>query len=121
MIIRTAVATVSLALALTLAPPAKAQDLELTPAIVEQINLVAKLTDYGVAREDPLLLLAAARMLADLEDAIPASAEPIGREVLVAKARQLAGDQPLDDLISAISEEASRGLCHGPGTYYGCF
>ena len=55
----------SIALAAFLAVPAGtalAQDNNLTPAVVEQLDMVNKLIALGDARKDPLLLLAAASL-----------------------------------------------------------
>ena len=103
--------------------PAMAQEeMQLTPGAVEQIDLVAKLTNYGMARNDPLLLLAAARIIATIDGERAADAEPMGTADLVAKAKELAGDNPaIGPLADMIEGEASRGLCYGPGTVYGCF
>jgi len=103
--------------------PVAAQDkMALTPGSVEQIDLAAKLTNYGVARNDPILLLAAARVLATLDKEAAEAAAPMSARELAAKVKELAGaDAALGKLAHAVSEESARGLCHGPGTYYGCF
>jgi len=103
--------------------PVAAQDkMALTPGSVEQIDLAAKLTNYGVARNDPILLLAAARVLATLDKEAAEAAAPMSARELAAKAKELAGaDAALGKLADTVSEESARGLCHGPGTYYGCF
>lgn len=94
----------------------------LTPGIVEQIDIAAKLTNYGVERGDPLLLLAAAKMIATLSPEAAASATPLTPAELVEKAKSVsAGSAEIAKLADDISAEASRGLCYGPGTYYGCF
>lgn len=108
-------------LSLFLATSGQAQDNELTPGIVEQIDIAAKLTNYGMAREDPLLLLAAAKLLAGLAPEAAASAPAMGLDELVAKAKEFAGDEAIDAMAESITDESSRGLCHGPGTVYGCF
>jgi hypothetical protein len=106
-----------------LAFPAAAQDkMALTPGAVEQIDLAAKLTNYGIARNDPLLLLAAAKVIAALDADSAPDAPAMGTEDLVAKARELGGgNAAIGSLADEIDGEASRGLCHGPGTVYGCF
>ncbi len=111
------------AAAVLLVSPSLAQDeIKLTPGVVEQIDMAAKLTNYGVARNDPLLLLAAARLIATLDGDRAADAEPMGAGDLVAKAKELGSDNPaIGSLAEMIDGEASRGLCHGPGTVYGCF
>lgn len=115
-------------LAVTLAGPsmALAQDKPaqggqaLTPGIVEQLDVVSKLTNYGIERKDPLLLLAAARLATTVAPEAAASADALGADALIAKAREIGG-AGIDALADAVASESSRGLCHGPGTVYGCF
>lgn len=107
--------------AVVVASPGQAQEAELTPGIVEQIDIAAKLTNYGMERQDPLLLLAAAKVLAGLTPDAAAGAPAMSTEELLAKAREFASDDAIGSLADAISDEATRGLCYGPGTVYGCF
>jgi len=102
---------------------ALAQDkMELTPGSVEQLDLAATLTNYGIERNDPLLLLAAARILKTLDPAAAESATAMSADDLIAKAREIAGGKNgVDAVAAAITGETSKGLCHGPGTVYGCF
>lgn len=94
----------------------------LTPGIVEQIDIAAKLTNYGVERNDPVLLLAAAKMIATLSPEAAASTSPLTPAELVEKAKSVsAGSAEIAKLADDISAEVSRGLCYGSGTYYGCF
>lgn len=107
--------------AVVVTSPGQAQETELTPGIVEQIDIAAKLTNYGMERQDPLLLLAAARVLSALTPDAAAGASAMSTEELLAKAKELASDDAIGALADTISDEATRGLCHGPGTVYGCF
>ena len=119
-ILATAAAAVLATIAI--ASPGQAQDAELTPGIVEQIDIAAKLTNYGVERSDPLLLLAAAKLIATLSPEAATSTSPLTPAELVDKARSVsAGSAEIAKLADDISAEVSRGLCYGPGTYYGCF
>ena len=116
------VAAGMLATTLPLAPALAQEKQPLTPGIVEQLNLASKLTNYGLEREDPFLLLAAARLLSTIDPAAAASQEPISAEELIAKAREMSGDRQSVNLVADdVEEEVSRGLCYGPGTVYGCF
>lgn len=105
------------------AGPALAADrMDLTPGAVEQIDTAARLTNYGIDRNDPLLLLAAAKLLAGLDTEAAPVAAAMSPAHLIAKAKELGkGDAGIDALANAIADEAARGLCHGPGTVYGCF
>lgn len=107
---------------LAAAPAFAADKMQLTPGAVEQIDTAAKLTNYGIDRNDPLLLLAAARLLSGLDaDAAPVAA-PMGPADLIARAKELAkGDAAIGTLAEQVEGEAARGLCYGPGTVYGCF
>ncbi len=103
--------------------PALAQDGQaLTPGIVEQFDLASKLTNYGMERSDPILLLAAARLMRTVAPEVAKSQPGIGAADLIAKAREMAGSNPaVTALADEIDSEVSRGLCYGPGTVYGCF
>lgn len=101
--------------------PASAQEKRaLTPGIVQQLDLVSRLTNYGLERKDPLLLLAAARLSNTLAPEAAAAADALGADQLLAKAKEMGGAD-IDAMADAIASESSRGLCHGPGTVYGCF
>jgi len=102
---------------------AAAQDKpQMTPGIVEQIDLAAKLTNYGMERNDPVLLLAAARLIATVAPDAAAPATAMSAEDLVAKAKAIAGGKAeVATLADQIASEIPRGLCYGPGTVYGCF
>jgi len=110
-------------LAATLTGPALAQEKQaLTPGIVEQLDIVSKLTNYGIERKDPLLLLAAARLVTTIAPEAAASTGALGADELIAKAKELGGGKAeIGTLADDIASESSRGLCHGPGTVYGCF
>ena len=94
----------------------------LTPGIVEQIDLASKLTNYGVERNDPLLLLAAARLIATVSPDAAASTPALSAEDLIEKAKSIAGGKgEVAALADQIASEFPRGLCYGSGTVYGCF
>lgn len=115
-------AMVALALPLASSAAWAEEKRTLTPGIVEQIDIVAKLTNYGVERGDPLLLLAAAKLIATLSPEAAASTSPLTSDELVEKAKAVSGGSAeIARLADEISSEASRGLCYGSGTYYGCF
>lgn len=105
------------------AQPALAQDKPvLTPGIVEQLDLASKLTNYGLERSDPLLLLAAARLMTTVAPDAAASQPALGAEELIGKAREMAGGKEAIGVVADdIESEVSRGLCYGSGTVYGCF
>lgn len=91
------------------------------PAVTEQINLASKLADYGVAHNDPLLLIAAARVMKTMSPAA-AAAQKLSPDDMLKKAKELAGNrQDLKELADDVAAESSKGLCPGPGTVYGCF
>lgn len=120
----TAVAFALAASAISLASgPAAAEDKpQLTPGIVEQIDLAAKLTNYGIERNDPLLLLAAARLIATVSPDPAAPTPALSATELVEKAKSIAGGKgEITALADQVASEIPRGLCYGPGTVYGCF
>jgi hypothetical protein len=95
---------------------------KMTPAVAEQLDLASTLTNYAVARNDPLLMLAAARLLKGITADGVAAAPAMSPDDLVAKAKEVAGsDSELGAVADDIAAEGGRGLCYGPGTYYGCF
>ena len=104
-------------------PAAIAQDKPaLTPGIVEQLDLASTLANYGLERKDPLLLLAAARLMKTITPDGAPSASALGADELIEKAKEIAGpDSEIEALADDIAAESSRGLCYGPGTVYGCF
>jgi hypothetical protein len=117
-----AFALAAIALPLTTALAWAEDKPQLTPGIVEQIDLAAKLTDYGIERNDPLLLLAAARLIATVSPDAAASTPALSAEDLVEKAKSIAGGKgEIATLADQVASEIPRGLCYGPGTVYGCF
>jgi len=104
-------------------PAANAQDKPaLTPGIVEQLDLASTLANYGLERRDPLLLLAAARLMKTITADSAPVAPAIGADELIEKAKEIAGSESdIEALADDIAAESSRGLCYGPGTVYGCF
>lgn len=116
------VAAAAFAISFTTAIASAQDEPQLTPGIVEQLDLASKLTNYGVERNDPLLLLAAARVIATVASDPAAPAPAMSVDDLLAKAKTIAGDKGgIAALADEIASETSRGLCHGPGTVYGCF
>jgi hypothetical protein len=94
----------------------------MTPAIAEQLDLASTLTNYAIARNDPLLMLAAARILKGVAAEGVAATPAMSPDDLVAKAKEVAGaDSELGAIADDIAAEGGRGLCYGSGTYYGCF
>ncbi len=106
-----------------LVAPALAQDSKaLTPGIVEQLDLASKLTNYGMERNDPILLLAAARLMTTVSPEGVEAQPAMGAADLIAKAKEISGDNgSVTTLADEIESEVSRGLCYGSGTVYGCF
>ena len=102
--------------------PAAAQDNKpLTPGIAEQFDLASKLTNYGIVRNDPILLLAAARLMRTVAPEVAESQPPLGPTELIAKAREMAsGNQAVTALADEIDSEVSRDRCYN-SEFYGCF
>jgi hypothetical protein len=115
-------ALAAIAVSLTSGQAAAEDKPQLTPGIVEQIDLASKLTNYGVERNDPLLLLAAARLIATVAPEPAAPAPALSAAELVEKAKAMAGGKgEVAALADQIASEIPRGLCYGSGTVYGCF
>ncbi len=101
---------------------AYAESKELTPAAIEQINLADKLTNYGIARKDPLLLIAAAQLLKSISMDPVAAQMGMSSDDILNKARGYAAKrQDLIGLIDDIAAAKTKGLCYGATTRYGCF
>jgi hypothetical protein len=115
-------AAAAIAVSLASGPVAAEDKQQLTPGIVEQIDLASKLTNYGVERNDPLLLLAAARLIATVAPDPAAPTPALSASELVEKAKAIAGGKgEIATLADQVASEIPRGLCYGPGTVYGCF
>lgn len=117
---RTHFAAIPFAL-LTIAQPAAAD-----PAAIARAELSARLFAEGVAVQDPILVLAAARLRRDLaldrQDLAPASADPdpnaaadlTGWEAMLDQAELLAGEDPtLLGLIEDARAETTKGVVSG--------
>ena len=92
----------------------------ISPAAVEQIILAQKLAALGVARKDPLLLLAAAQLRGSLDQTQVPPAETFdSMDDILASAREFA--QGRDDLLG-IADDIAAGNSRGwqPGGSY-CF
>ena len=115
-------ALAAIAVSLTAGQAAAEDKPQLTPGIVEQIDLASKLTNYGVERNDPLLLLAGARLIATVSPEPAAPAPALSAAELVEKAKAIAGGKgEVAALADQIASEIPHGLCYGSGTVYGCF
>lgn len=94
-----------------LAGPAAAEEQRITPAASEQVMMAERLAALAEARKDPLLMLAALRMRASLDDtAMPVPQGFSSTEELTARARALAeGDDAMTALLADVEAEAGRG------------
>lgn len=100
---------IRLALLLTLATPAQAGPLA-------QADLSARLYAEGLALQDPVAILAAAR-LRKAAGLAPDSALPMGWQPMLDQAAALAGDDPaLIGLIEDTAAETMKGVATGPVT-----
>ena len=118
-----AIVAAGMFVAASIVAPALAQDNKaLTPGIVEQLDLASKLTNYGMERSDPILLLAAARLMTTVAPEGVEAQPAMGAADLIAKAKEMAsGNGSVTALADEIESEVSRDLCYGSGTVYGCF
>ena len=100
---------IRLALLLTLATPAAAGPLA-------QAELSARLYAEGIALQDPVAILAAAR-LRKAAGFAPDGALPMGWQAMLDQATLLAGDDPaLQALIDDTAAETTKGVATGPVT-----
>jgi len=87
-----------------------------TPAAIEQMELAATLARYGEERQDPVLMLAAARIAKNISPEAPVGDDtlPTMNEMLD-QAAEYAGD---NDYISAevntLRTQQSKAYCYGP-------
>lgn len=143
-LITASLAGVNMAYAATEAPaakagemPPKAQTTSPEAKAVEQRALAAQLAAYGLQTNDPVVLIAAARItqaVATQDKALEKKPEESDKkaeaadkktgvdllsvEFLLNKARELAGgDQTVLALAKAVPESASRGATTGPGIH----
>lgn len=103
-----------------LAHPAMAD----SPSPVKVAELSARLYATGLAAEDPLLVISAARLRKMLApeptdraatDGTAGEGAPLSWEEMLASAESLAGDDPaLLALIADLGEETTRGVASGP-------
>lgn len=107
-------------LVLGLALPARAE----APSPVKLAELSARLYAMGVDRQDPLLILSAARLRKTLAPVasdraamggVAGAGAPLGWEEMLAAAEPLAdGDESLMGLIEDIRTETTKGVSSGP-------
>ncbi|MEF3048321.1 hypothetical protein [Pseudotabrizicola sp. L79] len=95
-------------LALATAFPSFAEDAAPTAAVLEQIVLSEQLIAAGIARKDPVLILAAIRLRADLGgDMGTPGGEVTSKEAALAAARDAAGDDAA--LLALVEDAATEG------------
>ena len=95
-------------LALATAFPSFAEDAAPTAAVLEQIVLSEQLIAAGIARKDPVLILAAIRLRADLGgDMGTPGGEVTSKEAALAAARDAAGDDAA--LLALVEDSATEG------------
>jgi hypothetical protein len=95
-----------------------------TPSPVKVAELSARLYAMGIAREDPLLILSAARLRKTLApvvgdraatDGVTGNGAPLGWEEMLANAETLAeGDGLMTGLIEDLRAESNKGVSSGP-------
>ncbi|MFE3838079.1 hypothetical protein [Pseudogemmobacter sonorensis] len=108
--------TAALCLGLSPGPAVVAQESQ-APGLLRQAALSADLYRLGLAQEDALLVLAAAKMRRALDFLPPPEAAPTltGWEAMAEAARELAaGDPLLLDLIEDSLAESLKGVATGP-------
>ena len=104
--------TLAAGLALAHAGHALAQDTKaLTPAMVQQLDLVNRLVALGDAQRDPVLLLAAASLQKSLgSDAVSLPTQSTSPDELVARAKALAGGRAeILALVEQVSAAKPKG------------
>ncbi len=109
---KTRLVTVALACALAGgASQALAQDDKLSPAVVQQLDLVNRLVALGDARKDPVLLLAAASIQKSLgTDNATLPTQSTAPDAIIARAKALAaGRKDLVDVADSISGTQAKG------------
>ncbi|MEM6305209.1 MAG: hypothetical protein AAF744_10835 [Pseudomonadota bacterium] len=114
----------ALPLMMSLAVPASAEEAKPTPELFEQVVMAEQLIALGKARGDGILILAGIRMRSTLEDApmpSPGAAFSTRYDAYAAALEAAKSDPALTGVIEDVKAMNSRGLCHGPGTVYGCF
>lgn len=90
-----------------------------TPAQIEQIYLADRLAAYGIAQNDPLLVLAAAKLMQQRSsDAPQSAATALNIEQTLAEAERLANGRP--DIIAMIEDMRAEGKRGLPADVY-CF
>ena len=104
------------AMALAISVPALAQNQTTTPAALEQIQLAATFARYGEARQDPILMLAAAKIAKEVSnEGAPAAASLPSMESMLAHATEYAdGDPALTSQINELQSAAPKAYCYGP-------
>jgi hypothetical protein len=98
---------------------------ELSPMVVEQINLANKLIALGDARKDPLLLIAAARLQKSLSEETTGQPQASNKipDVLARARKMTEGRKDLTGLIDDITAMRSKSYredCNGLHNSMGC-
>ena len=105
------------ALAAAFVLPATAQDQGAqSPAVLEQIQLASTLARYGEARQDPILMLAAAKIAKGVDPvgAPPADELPTMDDMLGGAQMYSNGDELVTKTIGDIQGQQSKAYCYGP-------
>jgi len=105
------------AVAAALVLPALAQDQTAqSPAVLEQIQLASTLARYAEARQDPILMLAAAKIAKGVDPvgAPPADSLPTMDEMLSGAETYSNGDELVTKTIGDIQGQQSKAYCYGP-------
>lgn len=92
--------------------PVQAEEKDLTPAAMHEVAMAEQLVSMGMARGEPLMLLAAVRMRATLGGGGAMGDAVTSQEDMIAAAKEMAKDDPaLMELIEDVAAESSRRMC----------
>lgn len=93
--------------------PAKADEKDLTPAVMAEVAMAEQLLALGKARGEPMLILAAVRLRDTLGQGTAPMADSLSsRDDAIAAARDAAkGDPALLGVIADVEAEGSRRMC----------
>ncbi|TLS78251.1 hypothetical protein FE236_00385 [Mariprofundus erugo] len=91
----------------------------ISPAAIEQLNMINKLVALGDARHDPLLLIAAAKLQKEMSDeAVGAPNKSVATDDVLARAKSLAnGRKDIAGLADDVAAEKSKGY-YSNGYYH---
>ncbi|MEM1162168.1 MAG: hypothetical protein AAGJ28_14630 [Pseudomonadota bacterium] len=100
-------------LAVAVFVPAKAEEKDLTPAVMAEVAMAEELVAMGMARKEPLMILAAIRMRATLGADTGATGDGFtSLDDAIAAAKEMAtGDDAMMGLIEDVAAESSRRMC----------